>query len=104
MLIPAGTRSRCEICSKLAIKIPERCHWPRSVSLLLTLNYFTPCSSVSIVNFEHIITSWDAYLDHKTEFSEYLKTIFTKHERKSSNIIVLTRNCRKDILSGKYII
>ena len=94
-----------EICSKLTIKTPERHHWRRSnVSLLLTLNYFTPCSSVSIVNFEHIITSWDAYLDDKTEFSEYLKTIFTKHERESSNIIVLTRNCSKDILFGKYII
>ena len=27
------------------------------VSLLLTLNVFTPCSSVSIVNFEHVIAS-----------------------------------------------
>ena len=28
------------------------------VSLLLTLNNFTPCSSVSIVNFEHVIAGW----------------------------------------------
>ena len=34
------TRTRCEICSKLTIKIPER------------RQYYTPCSSVSIVNFE----------------------------------------------------
>ena len=26
------------------------------ISLLLTLNIFQPCSSVSIVNFEHVIT------------------------------------------------
>ena len=46
--IPAGiyllkvnyrkTRTRCEICSKLTIKLPERRH----------------CSGVFIVNFEHI--------------------------------------------------
>ena len=43
-----STRTRCEICSKLTIKIPERRHWR------LWTN-FTPCSSVSIVNFEHVI-------------------------------------------------
>ena len=36
-----NTRARCEICSKLTIKTPER-H-----------ECFTPCSSVSIANFEH---------------------------------------------------
>ena len=35
-----NTRTRCEICSKLTIKIPERRHWRRS--------------GVFIVNFEHI--------------------------------------------------
>ena len=35
-----NTRTRCEICSKLLIKIPERRHWRRS--------------RVFIVNFEHI--------------------------------------------------
>ena len=49
--IPAGiyllkannrnTRSRCEICSKLTLKTPERRHWCRS-----------------IVNFEHVIAGW----------------------------------------------
>ena len=33
-----NTRTKCEICSKLTIK--------------------TPGSSVSIVNFEHVITGW----------------------------------------------
>ena len=33
-------RAKCEICSKLTIKTPERCHWRRS--------------GVFIVNFEHI--------------------------------------------------
>ena len=29
------------------------------LSLLLTLNIFTPCSSVSIVNFEQVNTGWE---------------------------------------------
>ena len=36
-----NTRTRCEICSKLTIKTPERRHWRRS--------------GVFIVNFEHIL-------------------------------------------------
>ena len=35
-----NTRTRCEICSKLTIKTPERSHWCRA--------------GVFIVNFEHI--------------------------------------------------
>ena len=35
-----NTRTRCEICSKLTIKVPERRHWRRSGTF--------------IVNFEHI--------------------------------------------------
>ena len=41
-------RTRCEICSKLTIATPERRHWRRS--------------SVSIVNFEHVIAGWDFQL------------------------------------------
>ena len=40
-----NTRTRCEICSKLTIKIPEQ-------------TYLTPSSGVSIVNFEHVIAGW----------------------------------------------
>ena len=36
-----NTRTRCEICSKFAIKTPERCYWRRS--------------GVVIVNFELIL-------------------------------------------------
>ena len=35
-----NTRTRCEICSKLTIRIPEQRHWRRS--------------GIFIVNFEHI--------------------------------------------------
>ena len=36
-----NTRARCEICSKLTIKTPERCYWRRS--------------GVFNVNFKHIL-------------------------------------------------
>ena len=41
-----NSRTTCEICSKLTIKIPERLQWR-----------FTPCSSVSIANY---------YIERKT--------------------------------------
>ena len=41
-----NTRTKCEICSKLTIKTPERRLWP------------IPCSSVSIVNFEKVNAGW----------------------------------------------
>ena len=41
-----NTRTKCEICSKLTIKTPER-------------RYFTPYSSVFIVTFEQINAGWE---------------------------------------------
>ena len=52
-----NARTKCEIYSKLAIKAPER---RRSVVFIVNF-FFTPCSSVSIVNFEYVIASWVAY-------------------------------------------
>ena len=42
----AFARTRCEIWSKLTIKTPEQ-------------RYFTPCSSVFIVNLEQVNASWE---------------------------------------------
>ena len=44
-----NTRRRREIYSKLTIKTPEQRYW----------TYFTPCSSASIVIFEHVIADCD---------------------------------------------
>ena len=49
------TRTKCEICSKLTIKMPLASFWYLYCQLW---TYFTPCSSVSIVNFEHVIVGW----------------------------------------------
>ena len=51
-----NTRARCEICSKLTIKTPEPRQWRGSSVLIVT--YFTPCSSIVIVNFEQVNVGW----------------------------------------------
>ena len=47
------------MCSKLTIKTAGRCHWCRSGVFINS--YFTPRSSVSIVNFEHVIFSFNLH-------------------------------------------
>ena len=50
---------RCEICSKLTIKLPKRRqwrHWRRFGSFIVNFEHISPlCSTVSIVNFKHVI-------------------------------------------------
>ena len=53
-----NTRTRCKICFKFNKKDTRMTPGVALVSLLLTLNIFTPRPSVSIVNFEHIIPGW----------------------------------------------
>ena len=55
-----NTRTRCEICSRLTIKTPERRHWHRwRRSGVFIVNYeHITCSSVSIVNFEQVNADW----------------------------------------------
>ena len=48
-----STIKRCEICSALTIKAPELRHW--------LWTYFTPFSSVSVVNFKQVNVSWEMY-------------------------------------------
>ena len=49
-----NTKRRWEICSELAIKIPEKRHSPRSDVFIVNFTYFTHYSSVSIVDFEQV--------------------------------------------------
>ena len=49
---------RCEICSKLTIKTPKRRQWCRFGVFIVSFEHISHlCSSVSIVNFEHVIAS-----------------------------------------------
>ena len=50
-----NTKTRCEMCSKLTIKTPEL---RNGVLIIQFWTYFAPCSSVSIVHFEHAIDGW----------------------------------------------
>ena len=52
----SNTRTRCEICLKLTIKIPERRQWRRSGIFIVNFKYISHL--VSIVNFEHVIAGW----------------------------------------------
>ena len=51
-----NTRTRCEICSKLTIKTPERRHWGRSGVLIVNFEYISHL--VSIVNFKQANADW----------------------------------------------
>ena len=54
-----NTGKRCEICSKLTIKTPERRHWRRSCVFIVNFEHiFTPFSSVFIADFEQVNVDW----------------------------------------------
>ena len=54
-----STRKRCEIYLRLTIKTLEQHQWRDSgVFIVIFLLYFTPFSSLSIVNFEQANVSW----------------------------------------------
>ena len=47
-------------CSKLTIKTPKRRQWRRVGVFIVAFEHISHlCSSVSIVNFEHVIAVWD---------------------------------------------
>ena len=66
-----NTKTRCEICSKLIIKIPERRHWRRSGAFanfgrrsgifIVNFEHILHLVLVFFINFEHVITDWDAW-------------------------------------------
>ena len=50
---------RYEICTKLTIKPPKRRHWRRFGGFIVNFEHISHlCSTVSIVNFEHVIADW----------------------------------------------
>ena len=77
-----NTRTRCEICSKLTIKTPERRQWRRS--------------GVFIVNFEHISHLVLMFLLLTLVTSEnYVKNLFKKHrhcQEYQINFMILKKN------------
>ena len=50
-----NTETRCEICSKLPIKTPERCQWRCSSVFIINFEHSVfPCPCSSVVNFEPV--------------------------------------------------
>ena len=79
-LLKVNNRSiwkRCEVCSKLVIKIPERCQSRRFVVFIDNFNLIT-FSSVPIVDFKQV--------NFCSEFSTALSNLFLKH----SSVIITT--------------
>ena len=56
-----NTRKKCEIYSKLTIKIPEQRHRRCSGVFIVNSEHITPCSGVSIVDFEQVNVSWVSF-------------------------------------------
>ena len=56
-----NTRTRCETCSKLTIKIPERRQW----------RFF-------IVNFEHVIAGWDCISTEELSVKDIFSILTSK--------------------------
>ena len=67
-----NTRTRCEICSKLTVKTPERCQWHHS--------------DIFIVNFEHISHLVLVFL--LLTLNMQLLVGFAKHQKSSNPAVV----------------
>ena len=70
-----NTRTQCEICSKLEIKTPERCHWRRS--------------GVFIVNFDHMSHLFLVFLLailSKYLFTEHYGNLFSLRQKKKYSL------------------
>ena len=89
-----NTRTRREICSKLTIKTPRRRHWLYTIFRSLMLfwfiycylwTYLTPCSSVSIVDFEQTNCVWEKDLWRKGLITSF---VFTRKFQQISTVRV----------------
>ena len=63
------SRKRCEICPNLTMKIPKQCQWLQLIFSCWCFycylwTYFTPFSSLSIVDFGQVNVSWVSSLTH----------------------------------------
>ena len=73
-----NTRTRCEKCSKLSIKIPEQHHW--CCSSVFIVNFEHISHLVFIVNFEHVIADW-VTISAKKHVYEYVYRIMKRREK-----------------------
>ena len=55
-----NTRTRCEICSKLTIKTPERHQWCRSGVFVVNFEHISHLVQGFHVDFEQVNARWDS--------------------------------------------
>ena len=61
-----NTRTKCEICSKLTIKTPERRDWRRSGVFIVNFEHILNLvSCVFIVKFEQANAGWEIHHSNK---------------------------------------
>ena len=70
-----NTRNRSEICSELAIKIPEGRHWRRSGVFIVNFEHISHRFLVSVVEFKQAHVS---LIITRDIIQAYLKTFFQK--------------------------
>ena len=53
-----NTGTRCEICSELTLKTPERRQWRRSGGFIVNFEHISHLVILFIVNFEQVNADW----------------------------------------------
>ena len=57
-----NTRTRCEICPKLTIKIPERRQWRRSGNFIVNFGHITHFALVFLLlTLKNVIAGWEVF-------------------------------------------
>ena len=87
---------RCEICSKLTIKLPKRRYWRRFGSFIVNFEHISHlCSSVSIVDFEQVKVKWNGLNKNKENLTHEKKHLLNNLILKMQKLSHFARLIRK---------
>ena len=98
-----NTRERCEICSKLTIKTPERCNWHRFGLFIVTLNIFHTFFYCFYCYFEQVNVSWEgailqlANLQNNWLYAEVINRSFHWNFQNSYFQCIFKKNKKKTV-------
>ena len=95
------TRTKCEICSKLTIKTPERRYWRRSGVFIVNCEHVSHLVNFvnSIVNFELVNVHWVIENKYKSYWNSECKHYYVRHPLSSGKQLILT--FIHDLILGK---
>ena len=89
-----STRKRCEICSKLTIKTPERRQRRRSGVFIVNSEHISHLfSSVSVIDFEQVNVSWVVFVIPAR--MDFILNIIFPHDQSSNflHFLAIFVNC-----------